>query len=194
MGLIRERTDLDKKPTWYLFILCNLVVLIGCAVTWGMAARGHDLNRLFVPTLVCNLMAIALCALFVYLEIKAIMPKQMHFQKKWLYFYLVALILFLAAILFNAIFYIIAIKDSKDALKSHSWQLIVHFAVTGGLTLVSIGFQRYARFKIDLDILRRKHGEEIKDKTSPKKEPKKENPIKPSDGAKASGGLLEQMK
>lgn len=197
MALFREKTDLDKKGTWYLFLAANLVIILGCAITWALAAKG-TLANLWIATLVCNLAAIILCALFIWLEVKNIAPKSMHFQKKWLKFYLVAIILFIAAILFNSMFYVFVINESAGLTK-YSWQLLVHFFVTVGLTLVSIGFQRYARFRIDLDIYRRKHGEEIKqkaeeEKNKPVQETKKSKPSKPADpSAKASGGLLEQM-
>ena len=189
----KNKNELSKKPTWYLFALCNIIVLIGCVATYAMAIKTDtDLGKLFIPTLVCNLIAVALAILFVYLEQRLIMPKQMHFQRKWLKFYLAAIIIFVCAIVFNSIFFVACINKTSSFDKK-SWQLIVHLVVTGVLTLVAIGFQRYARFKIDLDIYRRNHGEEIKQDDKPKKEPKKEIATKPDSDNKATGGLLDQM-
>ncbi len=68
--------------------------------------------------------------------------------------------------------------------------------ITGVLTLVAIGLQRYARYKIDLDIYKRTHGgqpkkEEIeKDKAKAEKakvkQSKKQKPM-------ASSGLSESI-
>jgi len=194
MGILRERNDLDKKWTWYLFLLANVCVLIGCAATWMMVARGQA-HLLYLPTIICNLIAIVLAGLFMYMEAKDTMPKAVHFQKKWLWWYLAALIVFCVSIIFNAVWYVLMINDNFARAKSQQWVLIVYFVITGVLTLVAIGFQRYARFRIDLDIYRRKHGQNPKAKDDAKEEAKakaKQEKVKKSD-SKATSGLLDEI-
>ncbi|MCQ2956707.1 MAG: DUF5453 family protein [Mycoplasmoidaceae bacterium] len=68
--------------------------------------------------------------------------------------------------------------------------------ITGVLTLVAIGLQRYARYKIDLDIYKRNRGEQpkkeeiAKDKAKAEKDKakqdKKQKPM-------ASSGLSEEI-
>lgn len=199
MPVIREKTDLDKKLNWFIFMGANVVVLLGCAITWILIEQGVG-NLLWLPTLICNLVAIGLAGLFGYFEVKDIAPKIMHFQRKWLKFYIIAFSIFVVAILFNVCYYLFFLsKSDLIVLKNQKWQLIVYFAITGVLTLVSIGFQRYARFRIDLDVYRRKHGEEIKNKEDLKKEKKETKPEQKPEEKKqpgqqgASGGLIDQM-
>ncbi|MBQ6970510.1 hypothetical protein IJQ19_02865 [bacterium] len=47
--------------------------------------------------------------------------------------------------------------------------LIVYLVVPTLLTLVSVGINRYARFGIDFDVYRRKHGQNPNDKSTIKK-------------------------
>lgn len=194
MAILRERNDLDKKWTWYLFLLANVCVLIGCAATWMMVAKGQA-NLLYLPTVICNLIAIVLAAVFMWLESKDTMPKAVHFQKKWLWFYLTALIIFCSSIIFNTVWFVLVLNEGKAFGHANQWKLIVYFVITGVLTLVAIGFQRYARFRIDLDIYRRKHGQNPKAKDDAKAEAKakaKQEKIKKSD-AKATSGLLDEI-
>lgn len=191
MALFRETTDLDKKPTWYLFLAANVIVLLGCAITWILFKQEPvQYNLTLIPTLVCNIVALILCGVFIYLEAKGIMAKVAHFRKKWLYWYLAAMIVFVVAILFCFIF-IFIFKGSHHDLDDGMRQtmLIIYFTITGVLTLVSVGLQRYARFKIDLDIYRRLHGE------MPKKEEEiKERSKAPSDSsAQPTSGLTDEI-
>ena len=186
---MRERNDLDKKPIWYLFLIANVVVIIGCAVTYVLFSNAvaDEGTIFFIPSLVCNIVALVLCGLFVWLEAKYTMPKAVHFQRKWLWWYLAAIIVFVVSIIFNFIFIAIFKGYAKFPL-SQTWPLIIYIVITAVLTLVSIGLQRYARFKIDLDIYRRTHGElpkkeEIeKDKAKVKKKQTKGSKGQPSSG------------
>ena len=42
--------------------------------------------------------------------------------------------------------------------------LIIYLVIPVLLTLLSVGINRYARFRIDLDVYRRKHGQSYSDK------------------------------
>ena len=196
---MRERTDLDKKPTWYLFLAANVIVFIGAIVTYVLFRQANVADKMinFVPTLVCNLVGLGLCGLFIWLEAKGIMNKAMHFQRKWLYWYLTALIIFVVSIIFSfAYFAIFRTKffDPSSSVFEKTWPLIIDVVLVGVLTLVSIGFQRYARYKIDLDIYKRNRGElpkkeEMeKDKAKLEKQEAKQNDEQaPSDEKLMSG-------
>lgn len=207
---MRERTDLDKKPTWYLFLFANVLVVLGCAITWIMCVQPDvQVNILYVPTLVCNLVSIVLAALFMYFEAKNTMPQVVHFQRKWLWWYLVAIIIFVVALLFDIIFFVLCSNKMPHTMPGYQTYLIVLLVVTGVLTLAAMGIQRYARFKIDLDIYRRKHGEMVKKQEEEKdkaklaekqlkekaKEVKKEKRLKSEgkDIKTPSSGLIDEL-
>lgn len=191
MAILRESTDLDKKPVWYLFLASNVLVLLGCVITYIIFARAttNQGSIYFVPSLVCNIVAIILCGLFIWLEAKNTMPKAVHFQRKWLWWYLSALIVFVCSIIFNFAFLMIYYNTTWTP-GSDLWPLIIYMVVTGVLTLIAIGLQRYARFKIDLDIYRRKHGELPKKEEIEKDKAKVEKQQAKQD-EKASSGLAD---
>lgn len=177
---MREKTDLDKKPTWYLFLAANVLVLLGCVITYVLLVQPEVTNTPinFVPSIVCNLISLVLCGFFIWLESKNTMPQAVHFQRKWLKWYLAALIVFVGAIVFNFIFLVVFLTQTGFFWPSKvTWPLIIYMVITGVLTLVSIGLQRYARYKIDLDIYRRKHGELPKKEEIEKDEAKVEKEI-----------------
>lgn len=192
MPIGRERTELDKKPTWFIFVAANFLVVLGTAITWILFARVNNPGVYFVPTLVCNLLGMVLCGLFIWLELREIAPKMMHFQRKWLWYYVASAIVFIIAIVFNAVFFFGYLRSHVTPIVpidiKYSWPLVVFFVITAVLSLVSIGLQRYARFKIDLDIYKRKRGQ------MPKQKEEKPSESKPKDSTpKASGGLMDQI-
>lgn len=188
MAILRERTDLDKKPIWYLFLAANVVVLLGTVVTYVLFRKNiPNTMTIFVPTIVCNIVGLVLCGLFIWFEAKSTMPKAVHFQRKWLWWYLAALIIFVVAIIFNFI-YLLIFNSMYWGGNQQTWPLIIYMVITGVLTLVSIGIQRYARYKIDLDIYRRKHGE------LPKKEEMEKDQAKAEKAkGEASSGLADSI-
>lgn len=194
MAILRERTDLDKKPTWYIFLASNVLVLLGCAITYVLF-RQPDVKNTFInylPSVVCNILALILCGLFIWFEAKNTMPKAVHFQRKWLWWYLAALIIFVCSIIFNFIFLIIFNNYFWEPTNKQTWPLIIYLVVTGVMTLIAIGLQRYARFKIDLDIYRRTHGELPKKEEMEKDQAKQEKHEAPSKD-QASAGLKESI-
>ena len=195
MPILRERTDLDKKPTWYLFLTANVLVLLGCAITFALfyndTFKTNNATQ-YVPTLVCNLVALVFAGIFIWLEAKGIMNKVMHFRKKWLWFYLAALIVFVIAVIYTFVFLFIFVHFywSDDAGKS---VLIADIVVAGVLTLIAIGIQRYARFKIDLDMYRRTHGEVPKAEENAKEEKKQEAKIDQPTQDQPTSGLVDSI-
>lgn len=192
---MRERTDLDKKPTWYLFLFANVAVFIGAIVTLVLFKNGPvDTVVNFVPTLVCNLVALVACGFFIWLESKGIMNKVAHFRRKWLWWYLVAIIVFIVAIIFTFVFYWVY-RQFYFAPNGPTWKvMIANPVVAGVLTLVSIGLQRYARYKIDLDIYKRNHGELPKKEEMEKDRAKQEKAqAKQDTKSKASSGLADSI-
>lgn len=192
MAILREQTDLDKKPTWYIFLAANVIVLLGCAITYILYCQDNIKNTMinYVPSIVCNIIALVLCGFFIWIEARTTMPKAVHFQRKWLRWYLAAMIAFVCSIIFNFIFLIIfnLLIFWPD---KQTWPLIIYMVITGVLTLVAIGLQRYARYKIDLDIYRRKHGELPKKEEieKDKKKAEKEKGEKPT----VTSGLADSI-
>lgn len=171
MDMSKNKKELTKKPWWYLFLIANILVILGCAITYFLFKKIDSgatiFQQIFLPTLICNILSFLVLGFFVVLEYRDIIPKQMHFQKKWIYIYIVSICIFFIAIVFSTIFFIF-IRDNwitnwNSDLKQI--MLIVYLLVSTVLSLLSVGINRYARFGIDLDVYRRKHGQSPTDKT-----------------------------
>lgn len=171
----KNKSELTKKPWWYLFLIANILVVLGCAITYFLFKKidngTSNFQQIFLPTLICNILSFLVLGFFIVLEYRDIVPKQMHFQKKWIYIYVFSICIFFVAIVFSAIFYIFMrdnwITNWNNELKQI--MLIVYLVVPALLTLVSVGINRYARFGIDFDVYRRKHGQNPNDKSTIKK-------------------------
>ena len=191
----KDVSILNKKPIWYIFLLANVIILVSCFITWGMIFKGLS-NSLHLPILICNLLATALVALFLLIEYRNTIPKIVHFQKKWLWWYLSAITIFVLSIIFNFTFYYFAIQNSNfKQLKTHrtNWKFLLHIIVISILTLVSIALQRYARFRIDLDIYRRIHGQTPSQDKKQQKIKNKTKSVDKDDTKNISSGLLQGM-
>ena len=164
MDIKNSKKEIDKKPWWYLFFLANIFILIGCALTYYFFKQIDNGQRfwqnLYLPTLICNALSFVTLIIFIYFDYKDITLKIMHFQKKWIYFYIISICIFVTSIIFSTIFFIF-LFDKWPSLDNNLKQslLIIYLGITILLSLLSIGVNRYARFKIDLDVYRRRHGQ-----------------------------------
>ncbi len=138
--------------TWYIFLLANVILLIGAAITWILCSNG--LEYLYVPTLVCNLLSFVPLCIFLYFELKQIIPQRFHVKMKWYYFILSAVILFGVNIIISC--FIIFIPTTSNTT------CMINFIVLVVLSLVCVGLYRYGRFHIDKEIYCRRHGIELK--------------------------------
>lgn len=172
MDINQNKKEISKRPWWYLFLIANFCIILGCAITYFLFKKIDSgvtvVDKLFIPTLACNIASFIALVFFLIFEYKDIIPKQMHFQRKWIYVYVVSVCFFFLAIVFSIIFFIF-IRDNW--VSTTTWNasfkqimLIIYLAITALLTLLSIGINRYARFRIDLDVYRRKHGQNPNDK------------------------------
>jgi hypothetical protein len=102
-----------------------------------------------------------------------------HLKKSTLAIYFAAGFIFIAAVLFSFVYNmftnIIADALNTDARGGNATTFnttyIIAFAISCGITLVAIAMYRYAKYKIDLTIFRRRRGEETTTSDSIKETP-----------------------
>lgn len=170
MDMCENKRELIKKPWWYLFLIANILVILGCTITYFLFKKNDtgapNFQQIFLPALICNILSFLVLSFFVVLEYRDIIPKQMHFQRKWIYIYIISICIFFSAIVFSTIFFIFIRNNwiTNWNIDLKQTMLILYLAVSALLTLISIGINRYARFGIDLDVYRRRHGQNPGDK------------------------------
>jgi hypothetical protein len=131
-------------------------------------------------------LALVAVAVFYYLDLKDMILIKQHLKKSTLAIYFAAGFIFIVAVLFSFIYNMftnkIAAALNADAqggnARTFDITYIIVFAVACFITLVAIAMYRYAKYKIDLTIFRRRRGEETATPLSEKDaiESKKETP------------------
>lgn len=150
----------DKNPnkwTWYLFLFANIIFLVGIGIAWIILRNNaNPISYWYVSIIVCDIVAAILITIFFYFETQELFYLKMHVPRKCFFFYLWSGVFFVAALIFTMIM--------TPFIKPHSLNdttllMALLFGVSAFLTLVSVGLYRYGKFKIELAIYRRRHGE-----------------------------------
>ena len=176
--IVPNRKEINRGWTWYIFVIANFLIVLGVAITWIVfSVEGTNIQLAFLPTLICNLCSLLIIGLFIFFENKQISPKIHHFQKKWLKFYIISmLVYFIAFILSIVSFLLVSIGGLKPNVAADASMIttiyIIFFSLVAVISAISTGIYRYARFKIDLDLYRRKRGVVVVEETKALEEKK----------------------
>ena len=165
----RLRDEIKKEKfrpfwTWYLYLICNVLVIIGTAICWILYTYKSEANA-YVPVLVCNLVSLAGFVVFMIFEAKDIKFKMFHTKKKWIYFIIAGAIVYADIIIMSSLIVAFPVVIVNNLPVTY----ICSFAISAGLSLVDIGLYRYGRFHIDKDIFARKHGIMVKEQIEAEK-------------------------
>jgi hypothetical protein len=146
-----------------LFLAANVLLTIGIAIGWG--TLGHGAPNAYIPIAICNGLGIICIGLFYYFDAKEIYLIRQHVNVKYFRYYFIAGFIFVANVIFISIYSasIDSIKRTFDTEHAINATLGILFGVSSLVSLISIGVYRYARFKIDLALAKRRHGESIKE-------------------------------
>ena len=152
-----------KDKIDYLFFVANFLIFLGCAVTTILFVKKTRINRdwyFLLPTMICNFFSFIFVGWFLFKKTKIILYQTFHFQKKWLYFYMLGITLYLIAFLFDSIFCMTAKSNIKWNWSEKTIQicLAIYVILVMLLTSLAIFFQRFAQGKIDYEIEQKRHG------------------------------------
>ena len=147
----------------YLFFVANVLIFLGCAITTILFVKKTRINRdwyFLLPTMICNFFSFIFVGWFLFKKTKIILYQTFHFQKKWLYFYMLGITLYLIAFLFDSIFCMTAKSNIKWNWSEKTIQicLAIYVILVMLLTSLAIFFQRFAQGKIDYEIEQKRHG------------------------------------
>ena len=149
-----SREKFKVSYTYYIFLLCNFLVMLGLTISLIFTVNNNPGQDFHLPVIICNVIALAILVVFLYLESRIIIPYKFHINHKWYYFFLASVILFGLILIISTIIVYLPVVWSKY------WGIGV---LVGSMVLsfVCMGLYRYARFHIDKDIYLRKHGIEV---------------------------------
>ena len=149
-----RREKFRVSYTYYIFLLCNFLVMLGLTISLIFTFKNNPDQNFQLPVIICNVMALAILVVFLYLETKIIIPYKFHINHKWYRFFLASLVIFGIVLIASTIIVYLPIV----------WNIYWSIALLVCSMLISfvcMGLYRYARFHIDKDIYLRKHGVEV---------------------------------
>lgn len=152
-----------KDKIDYLFFVANVLIFLGCAITTILFVKREKVNHdwyFLLPTMICNLFSFILIGLFLFKKTKIIFYQSLHFQKKWLYFYMIGIVFYLVAVLFDSIFCMIIKSNIRLNWSRNIINvcLTIYVVLIMFLTALAIFFQRFSQGKINYEIDQKKHG------------------------------------
>ena len=165
----RLRDEIKKEKfrpfwTWYLYLVCNILVILGAAISWILWMYGNK-ESIYIPVLVCNLVSLGGFVAFMIFEAKDVKLKIFHTKKKWIYFIIAGACIYAALVIMTSLIVAFPITEINKVPVN----LVCSFAISAGISLVDIGLYRYGRFHIDKDIFARKHGVMVKEQIEAEK-------------------------
>jgi hypothetical protein len=126
---------------------------------------------------VFNILAIIAVGLFYFLDLKDMILIKQHLKKSTLTIYFAAGFIFIGAVLFSFIYNMFIPNIAAQLNDGHAATpetiritYIIDFAVACAITLLAVAMYRYAKYKIDLTIFRRRRGEEASSTSEPPKD------------------------
>lgn len=176
---ISAKIEEDKKAinlhwTGYCFMLANILLIIAITIAWGLCARVPDITptttdwkfdmSIFTPATI----SLILVFIFYFFDSREMYLVRQHIDKKLVIKYFIGGFIYILNIIFmftytcfiNKIMLSISssLSNNTNASLPRNITFGILFGIVGIITLVTLGYWRYIRFKIDLTLVRRRHG------------------------------------
>ncbi|WP_033159885.1 DUF5453 family protein [Mycoplasmoides alvi] len=186
------------KRNWrshYILVLANIILIATSGINFAvrdLLIKSIDSNLFggnFYFLLICPLISILITGFLYFLDIKYFVKdypyKKFHFNKKWTVFYIVGIVIYCFNLLLIFSLSIVMVLLSVNQINNPSFSdekviknyisnvtYIILWFILGFsclMSLLSFGFIKYARFKIDVELLQREKGSIVDgDKTDSK--------------------------
>jgi membrane protein YdbS with pleckstrin-like domain len=151
-----------------LFILANIIIIIGVAISWTLVLKGSEAERdtvispslPYIPMIICYLLSIGIWFITYWFNGKDIflikgVVKQLNLKQ-----YMIANVMFLVNIILIAtLFLVFSRTDIQTNIKYG-----ITFGVGAFISLIVIGLYRYAIYKMEVVMYKRKFELEVKEK------------------------------
>lgn len=150
-----------------LLLVGNVLYTIGLVLTSVLIIKSNksfqsesaNLTLLFLPSIICTFFSIILFCLYFYNKRNYFLLVKMHINSKWIFFHYIGGLLLSLGILVTAILMWISNIISIDA--QNTWYFYFVIALNILFLIISYGIDAYSKFRISVDIARRKMGEEF---------------------------------
>lgn len=171
----------------YIIVIANIILPLSIGmnfiVKYMIITLGTLSNINFYLFLISPYLGILITCILYFFDLKYFFVdypyKKFHFNKKWTKFYISGIIIFCINILVTFALILSSFLYSRNLYKNTNYNelkeivpiiaknidifLWINFSLTCLLCLISFGLMKYARFKIDVELLKRKKGDKIDD-------------------------------
>lgn len=158
---------MKNKILNYSLLVGNVLYTIGLVLTSVLIIKSNkslqsesaNLTLLFLPSIICTFFSIILFCLYFYNKRNYFLLVKMHINSKWIFFHYIGGLLLSLGILITAILMWISNLISIDA--QNKWYFYFVIALNILFLIISYGIDAYSKFRISIDIARRKMGEDF---------------------------------
>ena len=144
-----EKPKFQTSYTYYIFLLCNFIVMLGLTIC--LIFTKNAIQDFKLPVVICNIIALFVFAVFLYLESRIILPYRFHINHKWYCWFIASSIIFALILIASTVIVCLPVR----------WAMGWAIGLLCGCVVVSlivVGIYRYGRFHIDKEIFQRKNG------------------------------------
>lgn len=150
-----------------LLLVGNVLYTIGLVLTSVLIIKSNkslqsesvNLTLLFLPSIICTFFSIILFCLYFYSKRNYFILVKMHINSKWIFFHYVSGLLLSLGILITAI--LMWISNIMSIYAQNTWYFYFIIALNILFLVTSYGIDAYSKFRISIDIARRKMGEDF---------------------------------
>jgi len=165
VGKIEEENSLSFRWTKHVFLLANVLIIIGIGISWAVANTTHtnySNNWIYtiLPVMICSILSLGLWFLSFYYSHKDIKIISASIHKKYIKLFELGNILFLLFVFIASgcfvVFNIIFISNGYLGIK---WSYIITLVVSAVLSLPVVAINRYALFCSEYELYKKRYGE-----------------------------------
>ena len=146
-----EKPNFQTSYTYYIFLLCNFVVMLGLAICLIFTKNQNTNFDFKLPVIICNIFALAIFSAFLYLESRIILPYRFHINHKWYGWFITSTVIFALILIASTVIVCLPVEWTMV------WAISL-FCSCVVISLIAVGIYRYGRFHIDKEIFQRKNG------------------------------------
>ncbi|MGL5591657.1 MAG: hypothetical protein ACRDCF_02940 [Mycoplasmoidaceae bacterium] len=157
-----KNSNITKILLATLYKVSSISIVLGVMISIIVVANSpKDLIGQILPIIIFSCVAaITSCAYMIILT-KEYTLIRLHMTKNWIFYDWVAIYINLANMIFSLSF--ITSFSTYGMWGNSSWVTIVLICIVLFISLIGVGFQQYSHFKINVDIEKRKNGENSKE-------------------------------
>ncbi|MGL5640309.1 MAG: DUF5453 family protein [Mycoplasmoidaceae bacterium] len=157
-----KNSNITKILLATLYKVSSISIVLGVMISIILVANNpNDLIGQILPIIIFSCVSAITSCVYMIILTKEYTLIKFHMTKNWIFFDWVAIYVNLTNMIFSLSF--ITSFSIYGMWGNSSWVTIILICVVLFISLIGVGFQQYSHFKINVDIEKRKNGENLKE-------------------------------